>query len=193
VIEALAAAAFVVNCLFMCLEDIRYGSVSLSRVLLSLFLAASRSIAEIGKGSAKWPPVTLGSVLGLLIMGILVVLGTTGVADFLFLASLQFLFPEGVILSGISFLFRSQLQITVTLAEAALTNALLLLLRYRVLSRIRTLGSNPTGGVPDTVIMLVPLAWTLPILARDGRERVPFLPFMTAGAVIGVFFNTLLV
>lgn len=192
-IDELLVGAFFINAASMCVEDLRTSSVPLGQALASLFIASVRHVVGETKAITEWAPLSLGEVLGFLLLCVLVALGRTGSADLIFLLSLRVLFPERMTLYGTSLFLAGGMPIAVTISEMSLANALLLVLRYRTVSLLRRRGRTSFGYVPEFLALFAPLAWAFSVVGEKGEERVPFIPFLTAGAIIGMSFNTLLV
>ena len=192
VIDELLVGAFFTNAVFMCVEDLRANSVPLAQALASLLIAVVRHIVGETKATIELAPLSIGEVLGFLMLCVLVALGRTGGADLVFLLSLRALFPEKMALNGVSLFLIGSMPIAVTVSEISITNALLLVLRYRTVSLLRKRGLMSLGYLPEFLALFAPLAWTFSLFGEEGEERVPFIPFLTAGAIIGMSFNTLL-
>lgn len=192
-IEELLTLAFVGNSLLMCAEDLQHCSVSSKRVLVSALLAVSKQIANTANGSPLEFTLTYGDAVSFLILVATVTSGMTGFADLAFLASLRVIFPGRVGLRGASFFFPGEVDIAASVAEISLVNGLFLVLRYRALSLLRREKSGLIDPVPEPMMLLLPFVWAVAAMEKGGSERVPFIPFLTAGALIGTLFNTLLV
>jgi hypothetical protein len=191
VIEGFLAAAFVADAALMCFEDLRSGSVPMTQALALLFVATLKlSLGGVEFTRSALAP-TLGDLVCLLALFTLVARGRTGLADLIFLVSLRIFYPGGVVIERASILVRSG-NVIASLAEVSFTNGVLLALRHRVLSARGGRWGSYLMGVPEFAILFAPAVWLLSIRGGDQAERVPFIPFLAGGAIIGASLNTLL-
>jgi hypothetical protein len=192
VIDELIVGAFFVNAASMCVEDLRTSSVPLGQALASLLIASVRHMVGEAKAITEWAPLSLGEVLGFLLLCVLIALGKTGSADLVFLLSLRVLLPERMTLNGTSLFLTDTMPVAVTVSEISLANGLLLVLRYKTVSLLRRRGRTSFDYALEFLALFAPLAWAFSAVGEEGEERVPFIPFLVAGAIIGMSLNTLL-
>jgi len=192
VIDELLIVAFFANAASMCVEDLETSSVPLCQALASLLIACIRHTLGETRAAIEWAPLSFAEVMGFLLLFVLIKSGRTGSADLVFLLSLRVLFPERIELKGASFLLIGRTSVTATISEISLANALLLALRYRTVSLFRRRELASSDYVFEFLALFAPLAWALSVAGERDEETIPFIPFLIAGAIIGMSFNTLL-
>jgi len=191
VIDYLLVAAFAADTILMSSEDLKFGSVPLSQALILLLLAVMRLLlGGIGEALPAIMP-TPGDLICLLTLVAMVAQNKTGVADLLFLISLRIFYPEKIIVRWMS-LFINGEAVGASIAEVSFTNGILLALRHRVLTARGSGQQEFLRELPRCVILFAPLIWLLSSPADRQVDRVPFIPLLAGGAVIGVFLNTIL-
>lgn len=190
-IDYLLVAAFAADTILMSSEDLKFGSVPLSQALILLLLAVMRLLlGGIGEALPAIMP-TPGDLICLLTLVAMVAQNKTGVADLLFLISLRIFYPEKIIVRWMS-LFINGEAVGASIAEVSFTNGILLALRHRVLTARGSGQQEFLRELPRCVILFAPLIWLLSSPADRQVDRVPFIPLLAGGAVIGVFLNTIL-
>lgn len=190
-IECLLTAAFAADATLISLEDLRFGSVPLYQAFVLLLLAVMRLLLSgVGEALPAMMP-TPGDLICLLALVAMVAQGRTGMADLLFLVSLRIFYPEKIIIRGVS-LFVSGETVGASIAEVSFTNGVLLALRHRVLMAQGSGEQEFLGELPQCVILFAPLIWLLSLPVDRQIDRVPFIPLLVGGAVIGVLLRAIL-
>ena len=190
-IDCLLVTAFAADAILMSLEDLKFSSVPLSQALALLLLAIMRLLLSGTRETLPAMTPTSGDLVCLLTLIAMVAQGRTGIADLLFLVSLRIFYPEKIIIRRVS-LFISGEAVGASIAEVSFANGILLALRHRVLVARGGREQEFLRELPQCVILFAPLIWLLPSPVNRQVDRVPFIPLLAGGAVIGVLLNALL-